>query len=408
MRGSVLFLDSNFTENHPPEGELFNLLWQRRISFYAGGSLKLAEDPRRVALAAKKGLRGLLVGFESIVPGSVNGTGKIFNRPAAYRDAIRVLHDNGIKILGCFVFGFDGDDESVFERTCRFVEKNHIDIVRYAIATPLPGTALYRSLAAQGRILERDWELYDTDHVVFRPALMPPERLQEGLRQAYRGTYSFFSAFKRLAGSAVLAAFHPGQYGLPVPGVYVRFGAEHMKIVLILPRAGIYRFGTGAFSRFIRYSPMTLTTLASLVPEELGAEIELYDEGVERVPYRQISADIVGVTGITGASRRSYAYADYFRARGLYVVIGGVHATLMPEEAQQHADTVIRGQAFESWPRFLRDWAAGAPRRGRAGGEHRLHRVHNPVTRIHEAQAVRHDKQHPGGLRLPECLRVPA
>ena len=201
MRGSVLFLDSNFTENHPPEGELFNLLWQRRISFYAGGSLKLAEDPRRVALAARKGLRGLLVGFESIVPGSVNGTGKIFNRPAAYRDAIRVLHDNGIKILGCFVFGFDGDDESVFERTCRFVEKNHIDIVRYAIATPLPGTALYRSLAAQGRILERDWELYDTDHVVFRPALMPPERLQEGLRQAYRGTYSFSSAFKRLAGA---------------------------------------------------------------------------------------------------------------------------------------------------------------------------------------------------------------
>ena len=136
-----------------------------------------------------------------------------------------------------------------------------------------------------------------------------------------------------------------------------------MKIVLILPRAGIYRFGTGAFSRFIRYSPMTLTTLASLVPEELGAEIELYDEGVERVPYRQISADIVGVTGITGASRRSYAYADYFRARGAYVVIGGVHATLMPEEAQLHADTVIRGQAFESWPRFLRDWAAGVPAR---------------------------------------------
>jgi radical SAM superfamily enzyme YgiQ (UPF0313 family) len=134
-----------------------------------------------------------------------------------------------------------------------------------------------------------------------------------------------------------------------------------VKIALILPRAGIYRKGTGAFSRFIRYSPMTLPVLASLVPEELGAEIETYDEGVESVPYRSIDADVVGITGITGASRRSYAYADYFRSKGSHVVLGGVHASLLPREAAAHADTVITGQAFETWPRFLRDWAAGKP-----------------------------------------------
>ena len=142
-----------------------------------------------------------------------------------------------------------------------------------------------------------------------------------------------------------------------------------MKIALILPRAGIYRYRTGAFSRFIRYSPMTLTVLASLVPEELGAEIELYDEGVERVPIRKISADIVGLTGITGAVRRTYAYADWFRRRGSYVVIGGVHATLMPEEAALHADTVITGQALETWPRFLRDWSDGRPEPRYSPGE---------------------------------------
>jgi radical SAM superfamily enzyme YgiQ (UPF0313 family) len=142
-----------------------------------------------------------------------------------------------------------------------------------------------------------------------------------------------------------------------------------MKIALILPRAGIYRYGTGAFSRFIRYSPMTLTVLASLVPEELGARIELYDEGVERVPLDTIRADIVGLTGITGAVRRTYAYADWFRRRGSYVVIGGVHATLMPEEAALHADTVITGQALETWPRFLRDWSGGRPQRRYSAGE---------------------------------------
>lgn len=139
--------------------------------------------------------------------------------------------------------------------------------------------------------------------------------------------------------------------------------SKPMKIVLILPRAGIYRYGTGAFSRFIRYSPMTLPTLAALVPNEIHAEIELYDEGVEKITPQNITADIVGITGITGASRRMYAYADHFRTRGVYVVLGGVHATLMTEEAGQHADTVITGHAYETWPQFLRDFIRGAPQK---------------------------------------------
>ncbi len=132
-----------------------------------------------------------------------------------------------------------------------------------------------------------------------------------------------------------------------------------MKIVLILPRAGIYRRGTGAFSRFIRYSPMTLATLASLVPPQLQAQVELFDEGNEIIDVEKIQADLVGITAITGASRRAYAYADHFRSRGIPVVMGGVHSTLMPKEAMVHADTVITGQAFETWPEFLMDFAAG-------------------------------------------------
>jgi radical SAM superfamily enzyme YgiQ (UPF0313 family) len=138
---------------------------------------------------------------------------------------------------------------------------------------------------------------------------------------------------------------------------------QAITIALILPRAGIYRFGTGAFSRFIRYSPMTLPTLAALVPAALQATVELYDEGVEKIDPEKINADIVGITGITGASKRMYAYADYFRGRGIYVVLGGVHATLLPQEALQHADTVITGHAYETWPRFLQDFAAAVPQR---------------------------------------------
>ncbi len=132
-----------------------------------------------------------------------------------------------------------------------------------------------------------------------------------------------------------------------------------MKIALILPRAGIYRYKTGAFSRFVRYAPLTLTTLASLVPEEISTDIQIYDEGIKTVNKRKITADLVGLTAITGTSMRAYSYADFFRAQGIPVIMGGVHATLMPEETKQHADAVITGPAYETWPQALRDFKNG-------------------------------------------------
>lgn len=132
-----------------------------------------------------------------------------------------------------------------------------------------------------------------------------------------------------------------------------------MRIALLLPRAGIYRYGDGAFSRSLRYAPLTLTTLAALVPPELGATVEIYDEGIEKVRKEDIRADLVGITSITGAVVRGYAYADWFRRQGTTVIYGGVHATLLPEEAKEHADAVITGPAYETWPQALRDWKAG-------------------------------------------------
>lgn len=132
-----------------------------------------------------------------------------------------------------------------------------------------------------------------------------------------------------------------------------------MRIALILPRAGIYRYGDGAFSRSLRYAPLTLTTLAALVPPELGASVEIYDEGIERIKKESIQADLVGITSITGAVVRGYAYADWLRSQGKTVIYGGAHATLMPEEAKRHADSVVVGPAYETWPQALRDWKAG-------------------------------------------------
>lgn len=132
-----------------------------------------------------------------------------------------------------------------------------------------------------------------------------------------------------------------------------------MKIVLISPRTGIYRYATGAFSLFLRYAPLNLVTIASLVPSSLEAKVTIYDESVEHIDKESISADVVGLTAITGTSLRAYAYADYFRSKGITVVMGGPHATLMPYEAKKHADSVVVGHAYETWPQLLKDFRQG-------------------------------------------------
>jgi radical SAM superfamily enzyme YgiQ (UPF0313 family) len=121
----------------------------------------------------------------------------------------------------------------------------------------------------------------------------------------------------------------------------------------------MYRYKSGVFSHFLRYAPLNMVTLAALVPKDLKGTIRIYDESVEQLDPSEISADIVGLTGITGVSKRSYAYADYFRSKGIFTVMGGPHATLMPTEAKQHVDSVVIGHAYQTWPQLLRDFVNG-------------------------------------------------
>ena len=130
-----------------------------------------------------------------------------------------------------------------------------------------------------------------------------------------------------------------------------------MKIALVSPAGAMHRFN-GSFSLALHYAPLTFTTLAGLVPEELAAEIVIYDETVEPIPA-DLQADIIGITCITGTALRSYRWADYFRSRGIAVVLGGVHPSMLPQEAGQHADAVVVGFAEQTWPQLLRDFAAG-------------------------------------------------
>ena len=90
---------------------------------------------------------------------------------------VRRIHDRGIAIMGCFVFGFDQDTLDAFDETVDFVMESRMDLPRYAIAVPFPSTGLFKRLKGGIRILTEDWSLYDGQHVVFEPKNMTPDEL---------------------------------------------------------------------------------------------------------------------------------------------------------------------------------------------------------------------------------------
>jgi radical SAM superfamily enzyme YgiQ (UPF0313 family) len=197
----AIFIDLSPVEDVHYAKALYRAMIPLGIRWVGLSTTRVAEDPELLRLASQSGCKGLLIGFESISQDTLNETHKHFHAAPQYGEVVKKLHDHGIGIQGCFVFGFDHDDESVFERTAEFVDRTRIDLPRYAVATPFPNTGLARRLEAEGRLLHKNWALYDVEHVVFQPKQMSPERLQEGLEWTWRQSYRWRSVLTRMRGA---------------------------------------------------------------------------------------------------------------------------------------------------------------------------------------------------------------
>jgi radical SAM superfamily enzyme YgiQ (UPF0313 family) len=100
-------------------------------------------------------------------------------------------------VNGSFVLGFDHDRPDVFERTVAWIEANRLECETFHILTPYPGTPLFREMEQQGRILHRNWDLYDTGHVVFQPKHLSVEELDRGYAWCYDALFSHRSIWRR-------------------------------------------------------------------------------------------------------------------------------------------------------------------------------------------------------------------
>jgi radical SAM superfamily enzyme YgiQ (UPF0313 family) len=197
----IIFIDLNLISDRAYAAELFEALIPLNIRWFGLATSLIGRDRTLMELTARSGCAGLLIGFESICDSSLGDIRKRFNDPTLYRALISDLHALGISIQGCFVFGHDHDTTDVFDETVQFTIDAAIDLPRFAILTPFPGTPLHQRLDREGRILTKNWELYDGQHVVFRPAGMTPRELQQGHEQAWRDVYSYGSIARRLTKS---------------------------------------------------------------------------------------------------------------------------------------------------------------------------------------------------------------
>jgi len=187
----LYFLDDHLFGDPRFAAALFEGMRGMGRVWQAAGTVRSVLQGDLVARAAAAGLRSLFVGFETLNPTSLAAQRKVQNLNRDYAAAIRRLHDHGVMVNGSFVFGMDEDDESVFSRTVDWAVGQGIETATFHILTPYPGTALHARMAAAGRILHDEWDLYDTRHTVFQPARLSPAALEAGYWRAYRDFYSW-------------------------------------------------------------------------------------------------------------------------------------------------------------------------------------------------------------------------
>jgi radical SAM superfamily enzyme YgiQ (UPF0313 family) len=193
----AVFVDNNLGSKPEYLRRLCRAMRPLEKIWSAAVTIDVTDDPSLVREMALAGCTGVFIGFESLDDGNLRDARKKTSRTADYARRVDILHQNGIQVNGSFVLGFDHDGPDVFARTVEWIERNRLECATFHILTPYPATPLFRQMEAEGRLLHKNWELYDTGHVVFRPRRMTVEQLAEGYAWCYETLFSHRSIWRR-------------------------------------------------------------------------------------------------------------------------------------------------------------------------------------------------------------------
>jgi radical SAM superfamily enzyme YgiQ (UPF0313 family) len=187
----LYFLDDHLLGNQRFARELFEGMKGMGRVFQGASTVDAILRGDMIEKAAEAGMRSVFIGFETLSNNNLIQSNKRQNLGRDYEAAIKRLHSLGIMINGSFVFGLDDDDKDVFKRTVDWGVQNGLTTATYHILTPYPGTRLFKQMETEGRILHRQWDLYDTRQVVYKTTGLTADELKYGYDWAYKSFYSW-------------------------------------------------------------------------------------------------------------------------------------------------------------------------------------------------------------------------
>ncbi|MFA6223521.1 MAG: radical SAM protein [Desulfomonilaceae bacterium] len=195
---SIFFADDNIIADKAFSKELFLALQPYNINWMCQASINISRETDLLELMRNSGCGAIFIGFESISKENLAMMHKGINQRYEYIEAIKKIQSYGMLVHSSFILGYDFDTQQTFDELINFIQESNLLMPLINILTPLPGTMLYKRLEKEGRILDKDWSKYDTQHVVFIPARMSPDDLLQGYRKVVKSVYSFDSILTKL------------------------------------------------------------------------------------------------------------------------------------------------------------------------------------------------------------------
>lgn len=195
---NIEFVDPNLGKDLDYLKQLCVGLKRLNKKWFAPMTMTVANNEEILRMLKNAGCTGVLIGFESVNPGSISDISKGFNNIEKYKEIISKFHKYKIEITGSFVVGLDGDTKETEKNTFKFIKSSGLDFVRFTINTPYPGTEYYNEMKAAERLETEDYKYYDCCHCVIKPKNLNKKQVEKTFKRLWHKSYSIINIWKRL------------------------------------------------------------------------------------------------------------------------------------------------------------------------------------------------------------------
>ena len=313
------FEDDNFTADKDRAKEICRRMIAEHLQFretFFFGRTDMAKDPELLDLLAKAHLTRVLIGIESLNQAALDDINKGQSIADIERAGI-ACRDHGIRVIASVVLGIDEDSPEDIKRSVDFAKSIDAYQIQPAVLTPFPGTPVYDEFVKEGRMITKDWGLFDMTNVTFQPRRMSPWTLQECFFDACNNFYDLPSAFR------IWHLFGP-EYGLrriwlafgTSAGVPIaRFAAEHFPDTPYYKLKRIpWKYAKDEIAKVPAPEPTTET--AALPFEAIEKNRDLDEES-----RRRIAAAVAGVGAVALAVARRPSVRASLRRRSVMAAL---------------------------------------------------------------------------------------